>query len=438
MLSETSTLSRGRCYIASQDLLPGQLVLEECPIALYLTHNDPALDSIERSLLASFPSEASPSSCILTYRICKLMKGPHLQSQFMELCCHHSNMDPQQLEGMLECCKIIHRMVPTMEISRIFEIIQRIALNAFTITDDTLQPMGIGIYLKASRFNHSCDPNATQSFIPTKTSVILRIHANRFIAKGQEILISYIDLTYPAWWRRQQLVSSYGFFCHCRRCDCIYEVNKFRCGKAECKRGYLDTANTCSTALYKLWLRGYVERGSFSTDSSQLPIFLICVSSKMLSLDTLRFRCLKCNSTSTAVDLRRLCTRTNAMYSRHHSSDQLVDKYDVIIKNLDSFLFKDDYATLRLKSEYATDLILARRYHQARRVIESYLDAMDSLCLPSNHFPHIQLYQLGKLKAYEGDTLRGWELMREAVDHLIKMLGINHPLILEANAAVIN
>ena len=437
MFSETSTVSRGRCYVATQGISAGQLIHEETPLLCYLTHRDPLLDPIEKSLLTSFPSDISPSSCILSYRLSKLTHDLKVHSQIMGLCSHHPNMDPRQLEGMLECCEIIHRMIPSIDKHSILEIIQRVCLNAFTITDDTLQPMGIGLYPRASRFNHSCDPNATQSFTHTKASFVLKIHANRFIAKGEEILISYIDLTYPTWWRRQQLYRSYGFLCHCRRCVGVCDESKLRCGRPGCQRGYLDAAVTYSSAQYRLWLQGYVDPDPFAADSFQLPIALIYGNAKVLSSKSLKFRCLKCHSPFLAKDLRRSCSQISNMYAKHQqSSMQSTETYGAIIEKLHSLLFNDDYALLRVKSEYATELILAQGFHSARIVMESYLDAMRSLCLPSNHFPFLQMYQLGKLMVYEGDTSRGLGLIREAVDRLVEMLGTSHPLVQQANAAM--
>ena len=124
------------------------------------------------------------------------------------------------------------------------------------------------------------------------------------------------------------------------------------------------------------------------------------------------------------------------MYAKHQSPGQLVEQFPVIIENLKSLFFEDDYALLRVKSEYATELVLAQRYHQARVVMESYIDAVKRLCLPSNHFYFLQLYQLGKLRSYEGDAQLGWSLIREAVDHLKAMLGASHPLVHEANACM--
>ena len=54
------------------------------------------------------------------------------------------------------------------------------------MTDDTC-----GIFLQCSRFNHSCSPNARYSWNPEIKR--LRIYALRDIARGEEILVSYLS-----------------------------------------------------------------------------------------------------------------------------------------------------------------------------------------------------------------------------------------------------
>ena len=46
----------------------------------------------------------------------------------------------------------------------ILEIYGRVLINSFNIMDDEYQPIGIGLYLAASVFDHSCNPNAAVVF----------------------------------------------------------------------------------------------------------------------------------------------------------------------------------------------------------------------------------------------------------------------------------
>ncbi|KAF7315428.1 SET domain-containing protein [Mycena indigotica] len=77
------------------------------------------------------------------------------------------------------------------------------------------------VFLQASRFNHSCAPNATARFDPE--SFTLTVHALRPIKKGEELFISYIDLTSPSMatrdTRRAELLHLYHFSCCCAICS---------------------------------------------------------------------------------------------------------------------------------------------------------------------------------------------------------------------------
>ncbi|KAF7376386.1 SET domain-containing protein [Mycena sanguinolenta] len=74
------------------------------------------------------------------------------------------------------------------------------------------------LFLQASRLNHSCSPNVVHHFDPQ--SFTLTVHTTRAIAKGEEIVYSYIDLastpTRDA--RRSLLRERYNFECVCDRC----------------------------------------------------------------------------------------------------------------------------------------------------------------------------------------------------------------------------
>ncbi|KAJ3793576.1 hypothetical protein GGU11DRAFT_394491 [Lentinula aff. detonsa] len=78
-----------------------------------------------------------------------------------------------------------------------------------------------GVVLDASRFNHSCSPNARYTYHePSKQE---RIIALTDIAEGEQIYVSYLQgrnvYASPRSKRRQTLSSRYGFCCQCTACD---------------------------------------------------------------------------------------------------------------------------------------------------------------------------------------------------------------------------
>ncbi|KAF8199778.1 hypothetical protein K438DRAFT_1822486 [Mycena galopus ATCC 62051] len=75
-----------------------------------------------------------------------------------------------------------------------------------------------GLFLKASRLNHSCSPNVIHRF--NSKSFALTVHAVRPIAKGEEIVHSYINQESTATRdeRRSLLRDRYHFDCVCDHC----------------------------------------------------------------------------------------------------------------------------------------------------------------------------------------------------------------------------
>lgn len=79
-----------------------------------------------------------------------------------------------------------------------------------------------GIFRHASRFNHSCIPNANVTWNPEiglDNQGRLTVHAIRDIAFGEEVVIDY-QCSYKARAARmQELRNDYGFDCTCPICD---------------------------------------------------------------------------------------------------------------------------------------------------------------------------------------------------------------------------
>ena len=76
---------------------------------------------------------------------------------------------------------------------------------------------GISVYEVVNFFNHSCLPNASWSHDHGKTGYSIRLTADRTVQAGEEIFISYFDLSRDLQ-RRQESMLQYGFICKCARC----------------------------------------------------------------------------------------------------------------------------------------------------------------------------------------------------------------------------
>jgi SET domain len=90
-----------------------------------------------------------------------------------------------------------------------------IKYNSFSIVGNDGEALGIGLYQgPAYRINHSCIPNARQSF----TGTTLHVYATRDIACGEEVCISYCDAN-DTMERKQFLQNEYCFVCRCPLCS---------------------------------------------------------------------------------------------------------------------------------------------------------------------------------------------------------------------------
>ena len=88
--------------------------------------------------------------------------------------------------------------------------------NAYDVSDHE-----VGVYTKASNFNHSCSPNAI--FLTNPNTGELRIHALDNIPPGDEIFVSYISADRfhgkPRQVRQDALLAEYHFTCACSLCS---------------------------------------------------------------------------------------------------------------------------------------------------------------------------------------------------------------------------
>jgi len=106
--------------------------------------------------------------------------------------------------------------------------------------------------LRASAINHSCAPNACQTFIGNK----IYIRTTAFVPCGHEITISYIDCAMTTKRRRAELQGLYGFSCDCSRCSRQISSNEeyWRCLVPRCPGRLEVDADTIGRAQYRSWI----------------------------------------------------------------------------------------------------------------------------------------------------------------------------------------
>ncbi|CAN0100702.1 unnamed protein product [Scytosiphon promiscuus] len=101
-------------------------------------------------------------------------------------------------------------------VDAVYALLGKASCNVFSISNDSYSgEVGCGMYLEATAANHSCMPNASQSFIG-KT---LSLRCTRPILEGEEVTIGVAEIDRPGPLRRKSLRASYFFECGCERCD---------------------------------------------------------------------------------------------------------------------------------------------------------------------------------------------------------------------------
>ena len=76
------------------------------------------------------------------------------------------------------------------KVSKLFCVGDNSILNIFSTNSFTVNQSYCGLYVKTSRINHACDPNACYN---NNGSLEKQVRAVREIAAGEEITISYIS-----------------------------------------------------------------------------------------------------------------------------------------------------------------------------------------------------------------------------------------------------
>jgi hypothetical protein len=287
---------RGRAVFAVKDIKPGEILIRESPLACVPLESSPsATISLKFGKYASSPIEGNllqyvsskgfqgvgRTSILAARCLIKIAYSPHLRSWWDALVFHEPSSSKRN-ENVIASAEILQRLLTSsaprlatrFTLNDLRIALLKLAANSFTVTTEDLCECGHALYLKTSAINHSCEPNSLQWF-DSDGNVVIRSLKN--IQRGEEITISYLDLSRPTWWRKAELLS-YGFLCICSRCSMSESAEGYRCTSSSCKGliSYKERSNT--KYLFKLWLRGEVPQLPSMEESEQaadaLPLSL--------------------------------------------------------------------------------------------------------------------------------------------------------------------
>jgi hypothetical protein len=194
-------------------------------------------------LISSGVTSSMPSPTVLT--CCRILQSslvdPVLMEKYNGLCHAKDDGDYSKTEqgsdyfniltqchqlllamGDTSAAKLAHDLLEPNPILA-FQFMSRLTMNAFTICNAEQEILGVGVYFSASFINHSCRPNAVQSFWFSGSDghhpPMLQITMCRNAVAGEEVTISYCDASVPRDERRKGLKKNYNFLCDCALCQ---------------------------------------------------------------------------------------------------------------------------------------------------------------------------------------------------------------------------
>jgi SET and MYND domain-containing protein len=110
-------------------------------------------------------------------------------------------------------------LLPLCDQESLRTLTSRDCTNAFGLWSDSGDEyLGYGVWVKASLFNHSCDPNV-RKYTQDRAWIF---ETARYVVAGEELCISYLgsqdELKMDVMARREKLLKHWGFLCLCTRC----------------------------------------------------------------------------------------------------------------------------------------------------------------------------------------------------------------------------
>ena len=193
-------------------------------------------------LISSRATSSMPSPTVLI--CCRIfissLSDPSVMTKYNELCydkdvddCSsvkegnvHLNIIKQCHQFLLAlgntpAAKLAHELLEPNPILA-YHFVSRLTMNGFTISSAEQKSIGLGVYPHASMINHSCRPNAVQTFWLSGSDrhhpPMLQITMCRDVKVGEEVTISYCDVCTPRYDRRKELEENYKFLCDCALC----------------------------------------------------------------------------------------------------------------------------------------------------------------------------------------------------------------------------
>jgi hypothetical protein len=188
---------------------------------------------------------------------------------------HHTQAVIATVAAMVQASTDFGMALPPLE--RLTDMVNRIKINGFSICDGESVAMGVGLFGTPSFMNHSCKPNAIQTFqYGQHEPPTLLVTAFQGIQANHEVCISYVDNSCPLHIRRERLQNDYFFRCSCEACQDreheskITGIRCLQCSNSNNQRAILVESMAPSPPVYRCTKCG---NNDFSRQLEPLQIF---------------------------------------------------------------------------------------------------------------------------------------------------------------------
>ncbi|RYP17209.1 hypothetical protein DL765_004665 [Monosporascus sp. GIB2] len=187
---------KGMGCFATRDIAVGSIILVEQPL-LVVRDRSPI-----RDLIQAFDA-----------------LNEDQQREFLALHSHVDKARAPRVQRRLQALRNAGILTRDDDMAKYFKVDSIFRANCFDMYDaprHTDEPGNNAVYLEASRFNHSCDPNVTYGLTWSPGNWASR--AKRNIKAGEELTINYTSIAHPLKRRREELLYGWGFECQCSAC----------------------------------------------------------------------------------------------------------------------------------------------------------------------------------------------------------------------------
>lgn len=418
----------GNCFVATRAIRRGELLLSEDAAACV------ALPSVAETSGGRAPVQSSVAR--LAWLVMKRTEADRaMRDGVAELCSNLSMRSDDDIRGVMIEARAVAAALGGAPVDSCAAVVDKLLCNVFTVTDAEMAPIGVGLYLKASKMNHSCCANASQSF----TGQQLNIHSIRNIRAGEEVTISYIDVGQPTFVRRHELFGSYHFWCNCVNCVTAESCDGFKCPSQSCA-GMCRMEKDASYLKYNLYIKSPLSLQRTRRElvwCHQLPYvyeledLLISVGpdGKVVPNDTLlKETYFLCDECSRRVSLDEWVTIVNELVSHRSAKLATVSWCRTDVSLLRRHVCDNTYLVMESLNSLVLKLIGAGHFAEA----SSYnLQALRSfLCLYPKYsiVVAIQYYQQAKLCGFLGETKDALRYVNESINCAGVVCGSTHEL----------